>query len=66
MERRAFEVPPAPCNVNCPLRITQARSRPWCRCTAADVSPRDSLGEASAEPNRKVLNVQRSSNANLL
>lgn len=36
------------------------------RCTAADVSSRDSLGEASAEPNRKVLNARRSSNANLL
>lgn len=46
--------------------ILTARSRPSCRCTAADVSPRDSLGEASAEPNRKVLNVRCSSNANLL
>lgn len=46
--------------------ILTARSRPSRRCAAADVSPRDGLGEASAEPNRRVLNARRSSNANLL
>jgi len=32
MERRAFEVPPAPCNVNCPLRITQGKINRYLLC----------------------------------